>query len=941
MKRMKKLLSILLVLAMVLSMAACGGSEPAAEAGTSTGETGTYTVSVKTAGGMIMEGVDIYVYADNTLADLKQYGETNAEGIASFTMEKSSDYAIVVSGAPKGYQVEESYAFNGNSASITLTSALIQGESLSGATLGLGDIMYDFDIMTPSGEKIVLSELLAEKEMVMLNFWFSTCGPCANEFPYMEEAYQMYQDKIGIIAMDPLEQDEVVAGYQASMGLTFPMAACPAAWSATFNISGYPTSIVIDRYGMICLIEVGGITSLRPFTSIFETFSADDYEQKIYGSVSELITNVKPTYEMDTSENVAAVLNSTDYPITYRAEEGESAEYCWPFIATEKNGEACLKASNQEIEDSYAILYADVELKAGQAVGFDYLTSTERAADVMFVIVNDEDIYQISGTDEVETWKGCYPWVAIEDGTYEVALCYLKDESGNAGDDTVYIRNMRIVDAAEIDTEAFIPRFAAVSKDGFEFEYVDVVLNEKDNYYHVGDANGPLLLANLMGYTQFSEEKTVWDLVYDGTITVDGHNYYDDIVEFCNYASNASLNGYCTVTKELAELLKIVADVAGFDGDENEWLKICSYYQVYGSDTQQLEDPIMGLAPFSAYKAKLGKDNYFYYNRAIIPRGLMAEFVPATSGVYRITSRNESQDGVEGWIFNENREVLYTYEQCERLVNDSDNVSMVYYMEAGKPYYIDIAFWDVYEVGYIYYDIEYLGASLNLFRTCAPGYFTYDTNATGDAMYHLISGGIDVVLGQDGKYYEDLGVDANGNQKYGSLIYCDFTGVTGVFGTPIATVESYNEDGSLAKDANGNQLYVKGMIDLGGFDFSKTEDDLYILAFLEKRDFDVEATDAYLREMWGDEYDAYAEIYQLEDVYEGKFHGKGEDLTEEVKAYLDDMITSGSKETQGCVVVTERLAEILQLLMEKYTFENVDDAWTKICYYYQYLGPNN
>lgn len=941
MKRMKKLLSILLVLAMVLSMAACGGSEPAAEAGTSTGETGTYTVSVKTAGGMIMEGVDIYVYADNTLADLKQYGETNAEGIASFTMEKSSDYAIVVSGAPKGYQVEESYAFNGNSASITLTSALIQGESLSGATLGLGDIMYDFDIMTPSGEKIVLSELLAEKEMVMLNFWFSTCGPCANEFPYMEEAYQMYQDKIGIIAMDPLEQDEVVAGYQASMGLTFPMAACPAAWSATFNISGYPTSIVIDRYGMICLIEVGGITSLRPFTSIFETFSADDYEQKIYGSVSELITNVKPTYEMDTSENVAAVLNSTDYPITYRAEEGESAEYCWPFIATEKNGEACLKASNQEIEDSYAILYADVELKAGQAVGFDYLTSTERAADVMFVIVNDEDIYQISGTDEVETWKGCYPWVAIEDGTYEVALCYLKDESGNAGDDTVYIRNMRIVDAAEIDTEAFIPRFAAVSKDGFEFEYVDVVLNEKDNYYHVGDANGPLLLANLMGYTQFSEEKTVWDLVYDGTITVDGHNYYDDIVEFCNYASNASLNGYCTVTKELAELLKIVADVAGFDGDENEWLKICSYYQVYGSDTQQLEDPIMGLAPFSAYKAKLGKDNYFYYNRAIIPRGLMAEFVPATSGVYRITSRNESQDGVEGWIFNENREVLYTYEQCERLVNDSDNVSMVYYMEAGKPYYIDIAFWDVYEVGYIYYDIEYLGASLNLFRTCAPGYFTYDTNATGDAMYHLISGGIDVVLGQDGKYYEDLGVDANGNQKYGSLIYCDFTGVTGVFGTPIATVESYNEDGSLAKDANGNQLYVKGMIDLGGFDFSKTEDDLYILAFLEKRDFDVEATDAYLREMWGDEYDAYAEIYQLEDVYEGKFHGEGEDLTEEVKAYLDDMITSGSKETQGCVVVTERLAEILQLLMEKYTFENVDDAWTKICYYYQYLGPNN
>ena len=940
MKITKRLLSMLLALAMMLSMAACGAKAPAEEEAVS-GETGTYSVTVKTAGGMIMEGVDVYVYADNTLADLKQYGETNAEGVATFSMEKSSDYAIVVSGAPKGYAVEESYAFNGNTANITLTSSLIQGESLSGAVLGLGDIMYDFDIMTPSGEKVVLSELLAEKEMVMLNFWFSTCGPCANEFPYMEEAYQMYQDKVGIIAMDPLEVDDVVAGYQASMGLTFPMAACPAAWSATFSISGYPTSVVIDRYGMICLIEVGGITSLRPFTSIFETFTADNYEQKLYGSVSELITNVKPTYEMDTSENVAAVLNSTDYPITYRAEEGESAEYCWPFIETEKNGEICLKASNQEIEGSYAILYADVELKAGEAVGFDYLASTELASDVMVVIVNNEDIYQISGVEDEETWKRCYPWVAIEDGTYELALCYLKDESGNAGDDTVYIKNMRIVDASAIDTESYIPRYAAVSKDGFEFSYVDVVLNEKDNYYHVGDENGPLLLANLMGYTQFNEEKTIWDLIYDGTITVNGHNYYDEMVEFCNYASNSSLNGSCTVTKELAELLKIVADVAGFEEDENEWLKICSYYQVYGSKSSQLEDPIMGLAPFSAYTAKLGKDNFFYYNRAIIPRGLLAEFVPATSGVYRITSRNESQDGVEGWIFNENREVLYTYEQSERLYNDSDNVSMLYYMEAGKPYYIDIAYWDVYEVGYIYYDIEYVGPSMNLFRTCAPGYFTYDTDASGEAMYHLISGGIDVVLGTDGKYYEDLGKDANGNQKYGSLIYCDFTGITGIFGTPISTVKSYNEDGTLAKDANGNQMYVTGMIDMGGFDFTKTEDDLYILAYLEKRDFDVEATDAYLREMWGSEYDSYAELYQVEDIYEGKYHGTGEDLTEEISTYLKDIITSGATETQGCVVVTERLAEILQLLMEKYTFENVDDAWTKICYYYDYLGPNN
>ncbi len=946
MSKFKKLLSLTLAFVLLFSMTACGGSaEPAetAAAEAPAGEEMTYTVSVESMGGMIMDGVDVYIYADDTLADLKQYGETDENGVVTFTMAESADYAIVLSGLPEGYILDESYKFSGNQATLRVASQLIAGENLSGATLGLGDVMYDFSVLTPSGESVTLSKMLEEKEVVLLNFFFTTCGPCANEFPYMQEAYNMYQDKAGVIALDPLDQEQAVEAYQASMGLTFPMAACPPAWSATFNISGYPTSLIIDRYGVICLIEVGGITSLRPFTSIFDTFTGDDYEQKLYGSVSELITNVKPTYEMDAPENVAALMNNGEIPVTYRAEEGDDAEYCWPFIATEKNGVSCLKASNQGFEDSFAILYADVELKAGEAVGFDYLASTEYGNDRMVVIVDGEDIYQISGNSEVEEWKSCYPWVATEDGTYEVALCYLKDESGNAGDDTVYIKNMRIVDEKEVDAESFIPRLAATTKDGFEYTYVDVVLNEKDNYYHVGNENGPLLLANLMGYTQFSEEKTVWDLAYDGTITVDGHNYYEELVEFCNYASNSSLNGYCTVTKELAELLKVVADVAGFEGTDTEWLKMCSYYQVYGSKDAQLEDPIKGLAPFCAYKAVEGKNkesNSFYYNRAILPRGLLAEFTPSRSGVYRITSRNESQDGVEGWIFNADHEVVYTYEQSERLFNDSDNVSMLYYMEAGTPYYIDIAYWDIYEVGTIYYDIEYVGSTMNLFQLCAPGYFTYDTNATGEAMYHLISGGIEVVLGEDGIYYEDLGVDANGVQQYGSKIYADFTGVTGVFGTPIATVPAYNEDGSAQKDANGNPVMIKGMIDLAGFDFSKTEDDLYILSFMEKHGGDVEATDAYLHELWGEEYDAYAEIYQLEDVYAGRYHGEGENLTEEIRVYVDKIITSGPKELQGCVVVDEHLAEILQKIMDKYTFEDVDDSWIKMCYYYNYLGPN-
>ena len=465
-----------------------------------------------------------------------------------------------------------------------------------------------------------------------------------------------------------------------------------------------------------------------------------------------------------------------------------------------------------------------------------------------------------------------------------------------------------------IAEDTYIFRYAAENRnedgDGYE-NYVEVFYNAKDGYYHVGTADGPLLLVDLMNYTQFNEEKTIWDICYEGA----AKEYYEEMVDYFSYASNSRNQGVCTVNAELAELLKKVVDVAGFEDNENEWLKVCKYYEAFGTKGEQLEDPIKGLAPFCAYEAKLGKNiptNSFTYSNIVMPRGYIARFTPTQSGVYRITSRSEVE--VEGWIFNEDREVLYTYELNERSWEDSDNVSMLYYMEAGQNYYIDIAFWDPYGVGTIPYDIEYEGASFKYLSLCAPGYFTYDSDATGDAMYDIIAGGIDVVLGSDGYYYEDLG-----DGKTGSKIYADFIGLTSVFSSPVVTVGE-----------------IKGMVDLGGFDFSKTEQDNEILSYLEKNGGDVEKTDAYLRQQWGEEYDQNAKEYQIEDVFDGIYHGSGEDYTNVIREYAKKAATSG--ELEGLVAVDEELGKILQLLMDKYTFEGVENSWIKICYYYKNIS---
>lgn len=912
---MKKILAMLLVIATLLGICA-GCKKDDGEATGTPGEAGTYTVSVKNAAGLPMEGITVYIYGDTALTNMVSYGNTDANGQVSLALEAGTHY-IALSSVPKGYATESYYNFNGTSAQIVLTSSLITTDDISTATLATGDIMYDFTVTTPDGKEIKLSEVLKEKKVAILNFWYTTCTYCVQEFPLMQTAYEQYSDDVAIIALNPMNPSQDVANFQASYGLTFDMASCPASWANVFSVQGYPTSVVVDRYGRICLVESGALLTERLWTSLFDHFTADSYEQKLLTSAHELLTQVAPNVEMPTADEINAVMGAEGITVTYRADEDE---YAWPFVVAEKNGVQCLMAPNKELDDSYAILYMDVELKKGEAVGFDYLKSSETGADILHVIVNDEPIYSISGRNDPEKWETCYPVVADQDGTYEIALCYIKDSDSSEGDDTVYIKNLHLANVEDIDVPTYIPRKAALTEDGFEYTYAELVYNSKDGYYHVGSENGPLLLVDLMDYTDFNEEETIWDMAYAGKIKDGDKDYTEILTQYANYASNANLIGICSVNKELYDILQVVDKCCGFDdADDKEWLKACKYFQAYGTGGEQLEDPIKGLAPFSAYTAKLGKNistNSFYYNRIIIPRGMFAKFVPSKSGVYRITSRTDSTNGVEGWIFNENREELLVYERDERMWEDGEEISMVYYMEKGKPYFIDIAFWDPYEVGTIYYDIEYIAASYDHFRLCSQGFFTYDTDATGSAMYDVIAGGIDVVLGDDGYYYHDLG-----NGKKGSKIYADFTGLTSIFSDPITTVGD-----------------VEGLIDKGAFDFSKTENDQYVLTALATNGGDQAKTKEYLKTEWGTDYEALYEEYKVDDVFAGIYHGKGEDYTDEIKAYAKKLINDGHEERKGCVLVDKELAEILQKLMDKFTFEGVENSWLKLCYYYDHLG---
>ena len=148
---------------------------------------------------------------------------------------------------------------------------LVKGKDLIGASFSVGDPMYDITVTTVNGETVVLSELLKEKDMVLLNFWATWCGPCVSEFPHMSEAYNMYKDDVEVIALsvEGATQAEIEA-FRVNNNLPFKVGQCSSSWLFTFNENmTIPTSVFIDRYGTICEIKIGMIPSVEGFTSIF------------------------------------------------------------------------------------------------------------------------------------------------------------------------------------------------------------------------------------------------------------------------------------------------------------------------------------------------------------------------------------------------------------------------------------------------------------------------------------------------------------------------------------------------------------------------------------------------------------------------------------------------------------------------------------------------
>lgn len=315
MKKIMWILSLVACLSMVL-LVGCGKKNEEAAPSETISKVGTYTVTIQSAGEQPLEGVTIFVYEDSTKAELVAVLTTDAEGKAAFTDQVRSTYVAVLEKLPTGYKAEEMYPLTELETTIILKTGEMSQEDMADLRYKLGDAMMDFSVTAPDGKEYRLSELLAEKRAVVLNFFYNECQPCMSEFPFLQEAYAQYGDQIAVLAMNPVNSDAAaIEALRKQLNVTFPMVACDPQWEQIMQITAYPTTVIVDRLGNICLIHKGSVPDTKTFADAFAYFTADEYEQKLIEAIGDL----RVEEPVGTEENPLEISSVEEFEVTVEA----------------------------------------------------------------------------------------------------------------------------------------------------------------------------------------------------------------------------------------------------------------------------------------------------------------------------------------------------------------------------------------------------------------------------------------------------------------------------------------------------------------------------------------------------------------------------------------------------------------------------------------------
>jgi len=183
----------------------------------------------------------------------------------------------------------------------------------------VGETVDDFTITDVHGQTHNLSSIAASGKWIILDFFFTTCGPCQIAVPYFSQLHQKYGCNAGdlyCISVDNGDTDAEVIDFETTYAAVGGFSPAPSvsgiegggnAVVSNFGVNAFPTFCLIGSDMKMKDVDIWPVSSVGQFEAAFAALGFSPAVMNCLASLDDLSTNASMNIFPNPAKNATTI----------------------------------------------------------------------------------------------------------------------------------------------------------------------------------------------------------------------------------------------------------------------------------------------------------------------------------------------------------------------------------------------------------------------------------------------------------------------------------------------------------------------------------------------------------------------------------------------------------------------------------------------------------